>query len=68
MSIYFLYNFQGASKDACPHAAGVDSREAPPTRGGERQMEELQLSLYLLRKVLSANHWHHLIATFSLLQ
>lgn len=45
MSIYFLYNFQGASKDACPHAAGVDSREAPPTRGGERQMEELQLSL-----------------------
>lgn len=50
MSIYFLYNFQGASKDACPHAAGVDSREAPPTRGGERQIEELQLSLLIVKK------------------
>lgn len=26
---------QGASKDTCPNAAGVDSREATPTRGGE---------------------------------
>lgn len=30
--------FQEESKDTRSHAAGVDGREAPPTRGGERQM------------------------------